>query len=83
MSAISPCGLECDVNITPDQLLRQLIRQDENGCWGLAVKQVDGSSGDCTTKIDCDNIQLSWKQLVLSIIYFDPDACPAVRVIID
>lgn len=83
MSAISPCGLPCDVNLTPSQLLRMLIRQDQNGCLAVAVKQVTAPSNNCDTFVDCDNSELAWKQIVMSLIYFDPDNCPAIRVIID
>lgn len=83
MSALSPCGLPCDIDLTPSQLLRMLVRVDENGCFALAVKQIEDSTGDCTQFVDCDLKGLSWQQMVMSLIYFDEAACPAVRVLID
>lgn len=74
----------CDTikGMTPEDVLRMLVREDSNGCPALNTKVVTAASAACTPYVDCgDKKALSWQDLVMLLIGTDGSGCPAVRVI--
>lgn len=85
MSVTEPCGLPCEQMqlLSPEQILRLLMRMDDDGCVAYAAVQVDEGVGPCELFLDCDNAELAAKQLFFSLLQYDGTGCPRIRVIID
>lgn len=83
MSVICDQFFDCDdQGLTPEDVLRKLIRTDANGCPAINVKVVTASESNCTTYVDCASKQaLTWKDLVMLIVGVDENGCPAVKII--
>lgn len=72
----------CDEqSITPEDMLRKLIRTDSNGCPALAIKPGVAASIECTPHVDCDDQGLSWKDLFFLLVDIDANGCPVIRTI--
>lgn len=73
----------CDTikGMTPEDVLRLLVKTDSNGCPALNTKLVTGASINCTPFVTCPKQDLTWQDLVMLLIAKDGNNCPAVRVI--
>lgn len=72
----------CDEqSITPEDMLRLLIRTDENGCPAIAIKTGTAASSECTPHVTCSDQGLSWKDLFFLLIDVDSEGCPVLRTI--
>ena len=85
MSALDLCGtIPCGfTDLSPEQVLRLILRRDLDGCLAFAVKQVENSQDTCDLFLDCDNNEIAAQQLFYRLLYFDNQGCPAIRVVID
>lgn len=82
MSVICDQFFDCDdKGLTPEDVLRKLIRTDANGCPAINVKVVTASESTCETYITCDNQSLTWKDLALLLVGVDENGCPALKII--
>ena len=73
---------ECDnPGVSPEDMLRLLIRTDSNGCPALAVQIGTAASAECTPHVDCGDQGLSWRDLFFLIVGVDSEGCPVIRVI--
>lgn len=73
---------DCDnKELSPDDMLRLLIRTDSNGCPALAIIPGLALDTTCDTNITCTNSNLSWKDLFFLIVGIDENGCPAIRTV--
>lgn len=68
-------------DISPEDMLRLLIRTDENGCPALAVKVQTAAGEECTPHVTCSDQGLTWQDLFFLIVTIDDNGCPMIRVI--
>lgn len=69
MSIIDDCIGDCDDNLTPEQVFRSLVKIGDDGKASLAIHPVLAATDDCTPFVDCDNLPLTWKQLVKLVVH--------------
>lgn len=82
------CGaISCDEKgITPEQILRRVVRLSADGCPALSIAAVAGL-GDCEPFFECGptggpSPQMSWRQLFMAMTGFNQNGCLSVKAIV-